>query len=77
MREAPDLILLDRRLARGAESELIDCIRSRARLHEVPIVLYTVHGSDPAEAPPQESLREAFDAELLLAIVEAVCSTAR
>jgi len=73
MREAPDLILLDRRLARGAEGELIDSIRSRARLQDVPIVLYTVHGSDPADAP--EALRDAFDAELLLAIVEAVCST--
>ena len=75
MREAPDLILLDRRLARGAEGELIDSIRSRARLQDVPIVLYTVHGSDSAEAPPLEALRDAFDAELLLAIVEAVCST--
>jgi len=71
----PDLILLDRRLARGAEGELIDCIRARVRLHEVPIVLYTVHGSDSAEAPPLEALRDAFDAELLLAIVEAVCAS--
>jgi len=74
MREAPDLILLDRRLARGAEAELIECIRSRARLHEVPIVLYTAHGSDSAEAPPLEALRDAFDAELVLAIVEAICA---
>jgi CheY-like chemotaxis protein len=76
MQEAPDLILLDRRLARGAEGELIDCIRARVRLNEVPIVLYTVHGSDSAEAPPLEALRDAFDAELLLAIVEAVCASA-
>jgi len=74
MREAPDLILLDRRRARGAEGDLIDCIRSRARLQEVPIVLYTAHGSDSPEAPPPEALRDAFDAELVLAIGEAICT---
>jgi len=42
----------------------------------VPIVLYTVHGSDSAEASPLAGLGDAFDAELLLAIVEAVCATA-
>ena len=73
MREAPDLILLDRRLARGAEGELIDRIRSRARLHEVPIVLYTAHGSDSPQGAV-EALRDAFDAELVLAIVEAICA---
>jgi len=56
MREAPDLILFDRLLARGAEGELIDRIRSRARLHDVPIVLYTVNGSDSAEASPLEDV---------------------
>jgi CheY-like chemotaxis protein len=75
MREVPDLVLLDRRLARGAEGELIDSIRSRARLRDVPIVLYTVHGSEPADPAPLDSLGDAFDAELILAIVEAVCST--
>lgn len=74
MERAPDLVLLDRRLARGAEAELIDCIRCRARLHEVPIVLYTAHGSDSPDAPPLEALRDAFDAELVLAIVEAICA---
>jgi CheY-like chemotaxis protein len=73
MREAPDLILLDRGLARGAEGQLIDRIRSRARLHEVPIVLYTAHGSDSPQGPV-EALRDAFDAELVLAIVEAICA---
>ena len=74
MERAPDLVLLDRRLARGAEAELIDSLRSRAKLHDVPIVLYTAHGSDSPDAPPLEALRDAFDAELVLAIVEAVCA---
>jgi len=66
MERAPDLVLLDRRLARGAEAELIDSLRSRAKLHDVPIVLYTAHGSDSPDAPPLEALRDAFDAELVL-----------
>lgn len=73
MDEAPDLVMLDRSLARGREAELIDCIRSRPRLHDVPVVLYTAEGSDSRDAPPIERLRDAFDAGLLLAIVEAIC----
>jgi CheY-like chemotaxis protein len=71
--EPPDVVLVDRSLARSREGELIDSIRSRMRLHMVPIVLYTAEGADSPDAPPVESLREAFDAGLLLAIVEAIC----
>ena len=38
------------------------------------IVLYTAQGSDSAEGPPLEALRDAFDADLVLAIVEAICA---
>lgn len=71
--ELPDLVLVDRRLARGREAELIDRIRSGAELQDVPVVLYTV---EPAalRSPPIEDLRDAFDARLVLAIVEAICN---
>lgn len=71
--EPPDVVLVDRSLARGREGELIDSIRSRTRLRAVPIVLYAAEGPDSPDAPPIESLRDAFDARLLLAIVEAIC----
>jgi CheY-like chemotaxis protein len=71
--EAPDLVLVDRRLARGRETELIDCIRSRAQLQDVPVVLYTVEPA-ASHSPPIGDLRDAFDARLVLAIVEAICN---
>jgi CheY-like chemotaxis protein len=73
MEKHPDLVLLDRRLARGKEVELLDSIRSRASLDEVPIVLFAAPASGPGEPDPGESLREAFDPGLLLAIVHAIC----
>jgi len=69
----PDLILVDRRLARGREGELIDRFRSRAELQDVPVVLYTVEPS-ASRSPGNEDLRDAFDARLVLAIVEAICN---
>ena len=71
--QAPDLILIDRRLARGRDAELIDCIRSRAELQDVPVVLYTVEPAG-SRSPPIDDLRDAFDARLVLAIVEAICN---
>ena len=75
--DAPDAILLDRRIARGAEGELVESMRSRTRLRNVPIVLFTAHGSTGPHAAPLERLRDAFDAELLLAIVQGICRTDR
>jgi DNA-binding response OmpR family regulator len=45
MEEVPDAIILDRRIARGAESELVAWIRERSRLADVPIVLFTTNGA--------------------------------
>jgi CheY-like chemotaxis protein len=72
--EPPDLVLLDRALAGGREGELIDFIRARTRLKDVPLVLYAVQ-PPPASSgvSPIESMRDAFDAKLLLAIVQAIC----
>lgn len=71
--EPPDLVLVDRRLARGREAELIDRFRSRAELQDVPVVLYTVEPA-ASRGRPSEDLRDAFDARLVLAIVEAICN---
>jgi len=71
----PDIVLVDRRIVRESERELIDWMRSRSRFRQVPIVLFTAHGRESEEAPPIGDLREAFDAALVLAIVQAVCKT--
>jgi DNA-binding response OmpR family regulator len=71
--EAPELMLLDRRIAHGAESELIEWMRSLSSLPDVPIVLFTVHGTPAQDVPALESLTDAFDPQLLLAIVEGIC----
>jgi CheY-like chemotaxis protein len=72
--EPPDLVLLDRALAGGREGELIDFIRARTRLKDVPLVLYAVQLPPAASGvSPIESMRDAFDAKLLLAIVQAIC----
>lgn len=67
MEQRADVVLVDRRLARGAEADLLDCIRSRARLDDVPIVLFT------APLCAGDELRDSFDVGLLLAIVGAIC----
>ena len=69
----PDLVLVDRRLAREAERELIDWMRSRSRFRKVPVVLFAAHAA--GSATPIDDLREAFDAALVLAIVQAICET--
>jgi len=70
----PDLVLLDRNLARGHEAELIDYVRSSARLQDLPVVLFAVHDSGARDKRAMDAdLREAFDARLVLAIVEAIC----
>src|SRR6267143_4187455 len=73
MDEHPDLVLMDRRLARGKEGEMLDSICSRASLDEVPIVLFAAPLGGPGHPDPGESLREAFDPGLVLAIVQAIC----
>jgi len=73
MDKHPDLVLVDRRLARGKEVDLLDSIRSRASLDDVPIVLFAVPAGGPGHPDPSESLREAFDPVLVLAIVQAIC----
>lgn len=70
--EAPGLVLLDRRIAQDAEPEVVDLMRSLPHLRDIPIVLFTVHGALAQDVVPAESLREAFDADLLLAIVEGI-----
>ena len=72
MEKLPDLVLVDRKLARGAEVDLLECIRSRARLGDVPIVLFT---APPVEGRRDDRLRDALDVGLLLAIVDAICSS--
>jgi len=52
---------------------LIDRFRSRTELQDVPVVLYTVEPS-ASRSPANEDLRDAFDARLVLAIVEAICN---
>ena len=52
---APELILVDRRMTLGAENELMEWIGSFARLDDVPIVLFTTHGS-PAQGASCASL---------------------
>jgi len=71
----PDLVLVDRRVAREGERELIDWMRSRSRFRKVPVVLFTAHGGGSEEGPPIDDLKEAFDAALVLAIVQAICET--
>jgi two-component system response regulator RpaA len=71
--EVPGLVLLDRRIAQDAEPELVEWMRSFPRMSDVPVVLFTVHGSLAQDVVPEESLRDAFDADLLLAIVEGIC----
>ena len=71
--EVPGLVLLDRRIAQGAEPDLLDWMRSVPGMRDVPIVVFTVHGSVGQDVVPPESLRDAFDADLLLAIVEGIC----
>ncbi|HWE22786.1 MAG TPA: response regulator [Myxococcales bacterium] len=73
LQHAPDLILFDRRIAQGAEQELVAWMRSFAWIGHVPIVLFTAHGFPVQNACPVETLREAFDADLLLAVVEGIC----
>ena len=73
MEAPPDLVLVDRRVAREGERELIDWMRSRSRFRKVPVVLFTAHGGGAEAATPIEDLREAFDAALVLAIVQAIC----
>ena len=72
LEELPDLVLVDRQLARGAEVDLLDCIRSRARLGDVPIVLFTAPAGDGRR---DDHLRDTLDVGLLLAIVDAICSS--
>jgi hypothetical protein len=74
MDAAPDLVLVDRRVARESERELIHWMRSRSRFPKVLVVLFTAHG-DGSEGPTLNDLREAFDAALVLAIVQAICET--
>jgi hypothetical protein len=50
-------------------------MRSRSRFRKVPVVLFTAHGSGSEEGPPIDDLKEAFDAALVLAIVQAICET--
>jgi CheY-like chemotaxis protein len=71
MDKHPDLVLVDRRLARGDEMALLESIRSRASLDDVPIVLFTAPAGGPGAT---ESIRDAFDTGLVLAIVDAICS---
>ena len=70
LNDAPGVVLLDRRIALGAEHEMIEWIRSMPLLGNVPVVLFTTHGSPAQDVSPSESLRDAFDADLLLAIVQ-------
>jgi len=72
---APDLVLVDRRVAREDERELIHWMRSRSRFPKVPVVLFTAHGGGSEGATFINDLKEAFDAALVLAIVQAVCET--
>ena len=71
--EAPELVLLDRRIAQDAEPELVEWMRSFPHLRDVPVVLFTLHGALAQDVVPAESLRDSFDADLLLAIVEGIC----
>src|SRR5207237_3603298 len=74
--DAPaDLVLVDRRIAREDERELIRWMRSRSRFPKVPVVLFTAHGGRSEGATSIDDLREAFDAALGLAIVQAICET--
>jgi len=73
MDSPPDIVLVDRRIVREGDRELIDWMRSRSRFRSMPIVLFTAHGREAGGAPPIDDLREAFDAALVLAIVQAVC----
>ena len=72
MRTAPDLVLVDRRLARGADVAWLESIRSRASVADVPIVLFTAPGAGRA----RDDLRDALDVGMLMAIVEAICAQA-
>jgi CheY-like chemotaxis protein len=73
MDKHPDLVLVDRRLARGKEVELLDSIRARASLDDVPIVLFASPAGGAGDPDRGESLRESFDPGLLLAIVHSIC----
>jgi len=72
MRTPPDLVLVDRRLARGADVELLESMRSRASLDDVPVVLFTAPGAGRA----RDDLRDSLDVGMLMAIVEAICAQA-
>ncbi len=48
-------------------------MRSRSRFRKVPVVFFTAHGGGSEEATSIDDLREAFDAALVLAIVQAIC----
>jgi len=52
---------------------LVDWMRSRSRFPKVPMVLFTAHGGRSEGATSIDDLREAFDAALVLAIVQAIC----
>jgi CheY-like chemotaxis protein len=69
---APNLMLLDRRIAQGVEGAMIEWVRSFPRLQDIPVVLFSAAGSPALDVPARESLRDAFDADLLLAIVEGI-----
>jgi CheY-like chemotaxis protein len=75
MEAPPDLVLVDRRIAREDERELIRWMRSRSRFPKVPVVLFTAHGGGLEGGTSIDDLRDAFDATLVLAIVQAICET--
>ncbi len=75
MEQPPDVMLVDRRIVREGERELIDWMRSRSRFRRVPIVLFTAHGRESGGTASIDDLRQAFDAALVLAIVQAICET--
>jgi DNA-binding response OmpR family regulator len=73
---APAVMLLDRRIAQGAESAMIEWVRSFTRLKDIPVVLFAAEGSPALDISPRECLRDALDPDLLLAIVEGIFHTA-
>src|SRR6202022_4897507 len=64
----PDLVLVDRRVAREGERELIDWMRSRSRFRKVPVVLFTAHGRGSEGARHLHGQGGPFDAARVLAI---------
>jgi CheY-like chemotaxis protein len=73
--DAPTVMLLDRRIAQGAESAMIEWVRSFPRLEDIPVVLFAAEGSPALDISPHECLRDALDPDLLLAIVEGIFHT--